>query len=91
MLYIRQLHFGLRASLMVQQVKNLLSMQKKCGFDPWVRKIPWRRNGNPLHYSCLGNSVDRGIWQATVQEVAKSQTQLSNYTRAHSSLKYSPF
>ena len=29
-----------RASLVAQTVKNLLAMQ---GFDPWVRKIPWRR------------------------------------------------
>ena len=24
-------------------------------------------NGNPLQYSCLGNSMDRGAWQAMVQ------------------------
>ena len=29
--------------------------------------------GNPLHYSCLENSMDRGAWQATVHGVAKSQ------------------
>ena len=34
-------------------------------FDPWVRKIPWKRNGN-LQYSCLGNPMNRGPWQATV-------------------------
>ena len=28
---------------------------KRCGFDPWVRKIPWRRAYNPLQYSCLQN------------------------------------
>ena len=28
-------------------------------------------NGNPLQYSCLGNPMHRGAWQATVQEVAK--------------------
>jgi len=33
----------------------------------------------PLQYSCLENAVDRGGWRATVQGVAKSQTQLSNY------------
>jgi len=27
-------------------------------------------SGNPLQYSCLENSVDRGAWQATVHEVA---------------------
>ena len=32
------------------------------GFCPWVRKIPWRRNGNPFQYYCLGNLMDRGAW-----------------------------
>ena len=31
-------------------------------------------NGNPLQYSCLGNHMDRGAWQATIHGVAKSQT-----------------
>ena len=31
-------------------------------------------NGNPLQYSCLENPMDRGAWQATVHEIAKSQT-----------------
>ena len=35
-------------------------------------------NGNPLQYSRLGNSTDRGDWQATVLGVAKSLTRLSN-------------
>jgi len=35
-------------------------------------------NGNPLQYSCLKNSLDRGAWQATVHGVAKSRTQLSD-------------
>ena len=34
-------------------------------------------NGNPLQYSCLENPMDRGAWWATVDGVAKSQTQLS--------------
>ena len=33
-------------------------------------------NGNPLQYSCLENSVDRGAWPATVHWVAKSWIQL---------------
>ena len=41
------------------------------GFDPWVRKIPGEGNGNPLQYSCLGNPMDRGAWQAAVHGVAK--------------------
>ena len=35
-------------------------------------------NGNPLQYSCLENSMDRGDWQATVHGVTKSQTRLTN-------------
>ena len=34
-------------------------------------------NGNPLQYSCLENPMDRGAWQATVNGVPKSWTQLS--------------
>ena len=28
-------------------------------------------NDNPLQYSCLGNTIDRGAWCATVHGVAK--------------------
>ena len=35
-------------------------------------------NGNPLQYSCLENPVDRGSWRATVHEVSKSWTGLSD-------------
>ena len=34
-------------------------------------RSPGGGNGNPLQYSCLGNSVDRGAWQATVYGAAK--------------------
>ena len=47
--------------------------------NPWVRKIPGEEKGSSLHYSGLENSKDRGSWQATVDGVAKSQTQLSNF------------
>ena len=35
----------------------------------WVGKIPWRRECNPLRYSCLANSMDRGAWRATDHRV----------------------
>ena len=34
---------------------------KRLRFDPWVSKIPWSRKWQPLHCSCLENSMDRGI------------------------------
>ena len=37
-------------------------------------------NGNPLHYSCLENSMDGGAWWAIVHGVAKSWTRLSDFT-----------
>ena len=43
-------------------------------------RSPREGNGNPVHYSYLGNPVDRGAWQATVLGVMKSPTQLSDLT-----------
>ena len=37
-------------------------------------------NDNPLQYSCLENPMDRGAWWAAVHGVAKSRTQLSDFT-----------
>ena len=39
---------------------------------------PGGGNGNPLQYSCLENSMDRGAWWAIVPGVAKRQTPLSD-------------
>ena len=38
------------------------------------------RNGNPFHYSRLGNPMDRGVWRAAAHGVTKSRTQLSMHT-----------
>ena len=53
---------------------------KRRGFDPRVRKIPWRRKWQPLQYSCLENPMDGGAWWATVHSIAKSRTRLSDFT-----------
>ena len=37
-------------------------------------RFPGEKNGYPLQYSCLENSMDRGNWQATVHGVAESDT-----------------
>ena len=48
------------------------------GLIPWLGRSIGEGNGNPLQYSCLENSMDRGAWWATVYGVAKSQTRLSD-------------
>ena len=50
------------------------------GSIPGSGRSPGEGNGNPLQYSCLENPMDGGAWWATVHGVAKSQTQLSNFT-----------
>ena len=46
---------------------------KRCGFDPWVGKIPWRRAWQPTPVFLPGESHGlRRVWQATIYRVAKS-------------------
>ena len=47
------------------------------GSIPGSGRSPGERNGYPLQYSCLENSLGRGTWWAAVHGVAKSQKQLS--------------
>ena len=44
------------------------------GLFPGLGRSPGVKNDNPLQYSCLENSMDRGTWQATGHEVAKHRT-----------------
>ena len=50
------------------------------GSIPGLGRSPGEGNGNPLQYSCLGNPMDGGVRQAIVCGVAKSRTQLSDFT-----------
>ena len=62
-------------------VKNLPANAgdvRDMGWIPGLGRSPGGGHGNPLQYSCLKNPVDRGAWQASVDEVTKSQTQLSD-------------
>ena len=60
----------LRPSAIKQQLHRWLGVKeyacqcRRHGFNPRIRKIPWRRIGNPLQYSCLENPMDRGAWRA---------------------------
>ena len=54
------------------------------GLVPELGRSPGEGNGNRLQYSCLENPMDRGAWQATVHNIAKSRTRLSN---SHTQMK----
>ena len=53
------------------------------GSIPGLGRSPGERNGNPLQYSCLENPMDQEAWWATVHQVAKSRTRLSDFTSLH--------
>ena len=65
--------------LLLLVVKNLLTsagdVSDACSI-PGSERFPGGGHGNPLQYSCLENPMDRGVWQATVHRVLRSQTRL---------------
>ena len=66
------------ASLVAQMVKNLTANVGDLGSIPGSGRSPGEGNGNPLQYSCLEDSMNRGARWATVHGVAKSWTQLTD-------------
>ena len=54
-------------------VKNLPANAGDMGTVPGLERSPGEGNGNPLHYSCPENPMDKGAWWATVHRVAKSR------------------
>ena len=52
-------------------MKNPSASAQDADSIPGLGRSPGEGNGNPLQDSCLGNSMDRGAWWATVHEVAK--------------------
>ena len=60
-------------------VVNLHANIEDTGSIPGSGRPPGEGNGIPLQYSCLGNPMDRGTWQATQSMwLQKSWTQLNN-------------
>ena len=55
-------------------VENPPASAGDVGLIPGLRRSPEEGNGNPLQYSCLENSMDRGAWWVTVHGVAESDT-----------------
>ena len=61
-------------------VKNLPANAgdaRDTGSIPGLARSPGEGNGNPLQYSCLGNSIGRGAWPATVHGVPKSPSEVA--------------
>ena len=51
---------------MVKNLPALAGDVRDAGLIPGLERSSGGGNGNPLHYSCLGNAMDRGSWWATV-------------------------
>ena len=76
-------HLAFPQSTLYTRVRWVSGIVSTCnagdvGLIPGPRRSPGEENGNPLQYSCLGNPMDRGAWQAIVHGVQKSWTILSN-------------
>ena len=65
--------------------KESICQSRRCRFNPWVRKIPWRTKCNPLQCSCLEDSMDRGAWWTALQSspVQFSRSVMSDSLRPH--------
>ena len=59
---------------MVKNIPTSVADAEDSDLIPGLGRFLGGGSGNPLQYSCLENPMDRGAWQATVHEVAKSWT-----------------
>ena len=70
----------------VSAVKNLPANAgdiRDAGSIPGLRRSPGVGHGNLLQYSCLENSMDRGVWWATVHGVTELDTTERLITHTH--------
>ena len=63
-------------------VKNPPASAGDTGSTPRLGRSPGGGNGNPLQYSGLGNTMDRGAWQAIVHGVIK-ELDVTEHTCSH--------
>ena len=68
-------------------VKNLPANAGDAGLIPGSGRSPREGNGNPLHYSCLENPIDREVWWAALHGVTKSWTLLSIQACMHTPVR----
>ena len=62
--------WGFPGGSMVKKKKNPAKVGDTDSI-PESERCPGERNGNPLQYSCLGHSTDRGAWWAIVRGITK--------------------
>ena len=71
---------GFLGGSVVKDLPANVGEAKDVGWIPESGRSLWTGNSNPLRYSCLENSMDRGASWAIVHGVRKSQTRLSTHT-----------
>jgi len=60
--------------LVVKNPPDSAKDTRDVGLIPGLGRFPGGGNGNHFQYFCLGNPMDKGVWQAPVHGVTKSQT-----------------
>ena len=76
----QQTNTGSPMALVVKNRPANAGDARDSGTIPGSGRSPAGGNGNPLQYSCLENSRDRGTWQGVVKGAAKSRIWLSTHT-----------
>ena len=75
-----------KALFILKEIKQILyssvGKESTCsagdpGSIPGLAGSPGEGNGNPLQYSCLENSMDRGFWQAIVLRITRVEHKLA--------------
>ena len=61
---------------------------RNVGLIPESGRYPGGGHGNPLHYPCLENPMDRGPWWPIVHRVANTWTQLKQFSRHRCTYTY---
>ena len=85
--YMGALQYIRQGGTVVKNPPANASHTKYTALIPGLGRSPEVGNGNPLQYSCLKNSMDRGACWATVHKGQNSWIRLNTYTNKHSNHK----
>ena len=66
-----------QVALVVKNPPVNARLTRDAGLIPGLGRSPGEGNGNPLQYPCLGNPMDRGAWQATVNGASRVRQDLA--------------